>query len=70
MSGYTQVSAHDEIDLSDKESLCSSTESTPTQVRRRISDVKQTKEKYVNKAKSTISAGKNSTTYFMRILIV
>ena len=58
MSDYTFESSHDDSDMLDKEDFCSSPESTPSQVRRRISDVKQTKEKYVDKAKSTISAGK------------
>ena len=56
MSEYNSASFLNDID---KEELCSSAESTPSQVRRRMTDVKLTKEKYVDKAKSTISAGRN-----------
>ena len=56
MSEYNSANFLNDID---KEELCSSAESTPSQVRRRMTDVKLTKEKYVDKAKNTISAGKN-----------
>ena len=56
MSEYNSASFSNDID---KEELCSSAESTPSQVRRRMTDVKLTKEKYVDKAKNTISAGRN-----------
>ena len=55
MTEYNSLYSVDDID---KEVMYSSPESTPSQVRRRISDVKLTKEKYVDKAKNTISAGK------------
>ena len=58
MTDQTQINPGDGAEILDKESLCSSSGSTPAEVRRRISDVNQTKEKYVKKAKSTISAGK------------
>ena len=64
MTEHSSLHPNDEIEMFDKEALCSSSESTPSQVRRRISDVKQTKEKYVNRAKVTISAGKISTSLF------
>ena len=56
MSEYNSANFLNDID---KEELCSSAESTPSQVRRRMTDVKLTKEKYVDKAKNTISAGRN-----------
>ena len=62
MSEYNSASFLNDID---KEELCSSAESTPSQVRRRMTDVKLTKEKYVDKAKSTISAGRNLSLFLM-----
>ena len=60
MSEYNSASFLNDVD---KEELCSSAESTPSQVRRRMTDVKLTKEKYVDKAKNTISAGR--TPYYL-----
>ena len=57
MTEYSSLYSIDDID---KEDMCSSLESTPSQVRRRIADAKVTKEKYVDKAKNTISAGKKN----------
>ena len=58
MTGYTSLSSNEDIEFLDTEEMCSSPESTPSQVRRRISDVKLNKEKYVDRAKNTISAGR------------
>ena len=70
----TEYSSLYSVDDMDKEEMCSSSESTPSQVRRRISDVKLTKEKYVDKAKNTISAGKQhsisraNTSFLLQII--
>ena len=58
MTEYTSLSSNEDIEFLDTEEMCSSPESTPSQVRRRISDVKLNKEKYVDRAKNTISAGR------------
>ena len=65
MTEYSSLYSVDDID---KEEMYSSPECTPSQVRRRITDVKLTKEKYVDKAKNTISAGKDTKKSYNNII--
>ena len=58
MEDQAEINSSDSAEILDDEWLCSSPDSPPSGVRRRISGVSQTKEKYVMKAKNTISAGK------------